>query len=220
MHNVEVTIPPVTHEEYHSPNVKMLKYAQKLNKPETQAATEARILKILDSLDLEPLSEEERNHVIKIVTKFTNQFHLPDDPISFMDLIQHKINTNGALPVNIKQFRHPPNIRDEIQRQVKELLEKDIIQESESPYNSPVFLVPKKTGPDDKKKMRLVLDYRKLNEQTVSDVFPLPHITEILEQLGRAKYFTTLDINSGFHQIPMAPEDCEKTAFSTPYGKF
>lgn len=143
LHNVDLTIPPVTLEEYYTPNVKMLIYAQKLNKPETQQATEARVLRIIESLNLEPLSEEERSHVIKIVAKFPNQFHLPDDPISFTDLIQHKINTNGAPPVNVKQFRHPPNIRDEIQRQVKELLEKDIIQESESPYNSPVFLVPK-----------------------------------------------------------------------------
>ena len=81
-------------------------------------------------------------------------------------------------------------------------------------------MVPKNPGPDGKKRMRLVLDFRRLNKQTVSDVFPLPKITKILEQLGKANYFTPLDIFSGFYQIQIAPEDCEKTAFSTPYGKY
>ncbi|XP_033363072.1 uncharacterized protein LOC117241209 [Bombus vosnesenskii] len=70
------------------------------------------------------------------------------------------------------------------------------------------------------KRWRLVIDYRKLNDKTIGDAFPLPNITEILDQLGSAKYFSTFDLASGFHQIRMSQEDAHKTAFSTPYGHF
>lgn len=71
-----------------------------------------------------------------------------------------------------------------------------------------------------KPKLRIVIDFRKLNDLTIGDSFPLPNIEEILDQLGNAKYFTTLDLASGYHQIPMAERDKPKTAFSTPYGHY
>jgi len=66
----------------------------------------------------------------------------------------------------------------------------------------------------------MVIDYRTLNEKTIGDAYPLPNITDILDQLGNAKYFSVLDLASGFHQIPMDPKDAPKTAFSTPYGHY
>jgi hypothetical protein len=69
-----------------------------------------------------------------------------------------------------------------------------------------------------KQKFRLVLDYRKLNEKTVGDAYPLPDITEILDKLGQAKYFSSLDLAMGYHQIEMEPNDIDKTAFSTKQG--
>lgn len=71
-----------------------------------------------------------------------------------------------------------------------------------------------------KTKLRIVIDFRKLNNLTIGDSFPLPNITDILDQLGNAKYFTTLDLASGYHQIPMAEGDKQKTAFSTPHGHY
>lgn len=70
------------------------------------------------------------------------------------------------------------------------------------------------------KKWRIVIDYRKLNAVTINDKFPIPNIDGILEKLGRAQYFTTLDLAKGFHQIPMSKEDQKKTAFSTPFGHY
>lgn len=64
------------------------------------------------------------------------------------------------------------------------------------------------------------MDYRKLNDVTVGDLFPLPNITENLEQLGSSKYFTTIDLASGFHQIQVEPDDKCNTAFSTPLGHY
>lgn len=83
------------------------------------------------------------------------------------------------------------------------MLDQGILEESSSPYNSPLWIVPKKLDNSKIKKWRIVIDYRKLNAVTISDKFPIPNIDGILEKLGKAQYFTTLDLAKGFHQIPM-----------------
>jgi len=98
------------------------------------------------------------------------------------------------------------------------LLQEGIIEESSSPWNSPILVVPKKADASGQRKFRLVVDYRKLNEKTVGNAYPLPDITEILDQLGQAKYFSCLDLAMGYHQIDMDPQDIDKTAFSTKEG--
>jgi len=100
------------------------------------------------------------------------------------------------------------------------MLDDDIICPSTSQWNAPLLVVPKKTDASGKQKLRIVIDFRKLNDLTIGDSFPLPNITDILDQLGNAKYFSTLDLASGYHQIPMREEHKRKTAFSTPYGHF
>ena len=99
-------------------------------------------------------------------------------------------------------------------------MENDIIEPSSSPFNSPLWIVPKKADSQETVKWRTVIDYRALNEKTISDSYPLPNITDILDQLGEAKYFSTLDLASGFHQISMDPTSKSKTAFSTPFGYY
>ena len=79
-------------------------------------------------------------------------------------------------------------LHQEVREQVDKLLKDSVILPSDSPYHSPLCIVPKKPGPDGKKKYRLVIDYRELNEKTVPDAYPLPNITEILEQVGGAKF--------------------------------
>ena len=100
------------------------------------------------------------------------------------------------------------------------MLKDGIISASISQWNAPLLVVPKKADASGKPRLRVVVDFRKLNELTIGDSFPLPNITDILDQLGNAKYFTTLDLASGYHQIPMAERDKDKTAFSTPYGHY
>ena len=95
-----------------------------------------------------------------------------------------------------------------------------LLKPSQSPYNTPVWIVPKKLDSHGNRKWRMVLDFRKLNEKTIGDAYPLPNIIDILDQLGSAQYFSVFDIASGFHQIKMSPEDSHKTAFSTPYGHY
>ena len=86
---------------------------------------------------------------------------------------------------------------------------------SSSPYGAPILFAKKKDG-----KLRMCIDYRKLNENTVKDSFPLPRIDELLTRLHGAKCFSKLDLRDGYHQLEMAPQDREKTAFTTRYGTY
>ncbi len=94
------------------------------------------------------------------------------------------------------------------------MLEQGVIQHSASPWNSPLFLAPKKDG-----QYRPVIDFRRVNEVTEDDRYPLPVICELLQSLGQGnKIFSSLDLLSGYWQVPMAPKSREITAFSTPTG--
>lgn len=81
-------------------------------------------------------------------------------------------------------------------------------------------MVPKKPDANGKPQFRVCVDFRRLNELTIGDAFPIPRIDEILDQLGRSRYYTTLDLASGYHQVPIRPQDREKTGFSTDKGHF
>jgi hypothetical protein len=89
-----------------------------------------------------------------------------------------------------------------------------------SEWNFPLVIVPKKIDATGKRKWRICVDFRKLNEVSVGGSFPLPNIQDILDKVGKARYFTALDCASGFHQIPIRKEDRCKTAFSTITGHF
>jgi hypothetical protein len=121
----------------------------------------------------------------------------------------------GATPVNSRPYRYSPLHKNEIEKQVKELLEAGLITHSTSPFASPVLLVQKKDG-----SWRFCIDYRKLSSITVKNRFPMPVIEEILEELAGAKYFTKLDMRSGYHQVRMSEQDEFKTAFKTHHGHF
>lgn len=162
----------------------------------------------------------ERNDLWKILDSFQDVYYLPGDTLPMTELTEHAINTTDDIPVHQKQYRYPPALHDEILRQANEMLEKEIIQESRSPYNSPIWVVPKKSDASGKKKWRVVVDFRKLNSKTIHDSYPIPNISEILDQLGNARYFSAFDLASGFHQIAMKKKDRWKTAFSTPHGHF
>ena len=99
------------------------------------------------------------------------------------------------------------------------MLNKGVIAPSDSPLATLVVLVQNRS-PDGEVKYRFCTEFRGLNAVTRVDAYPLPLIQETLEQLGRSHYFSTLDLASGYHQIPIAPEDQEKTAFTTEGGHF
>lgn len=98
---------------------------------------------------------------------------------------------------------------------VEELLQNDIIQESNSDFASPILMVKKKTG-----EQRLCVDFRALNNKTKKDCFPLPLIEDQLNNLSGNRYFTSLDLSSGYYHIPMAQKSRQYTGFVTPDGHY
>jgi hypothetical protein len=174
---------------------------------------------VLKRLRLEHLNEEERRDIEKTCLDYQDIFHLPGETLSSTKVVQHEIRLEpGTEPVNIRPYRLPESQKFEVRRQVEELKKGGIITESSSPWNSPLLIVGKKEDATGEKRWRLVIDYRKLNEKTVGDAYPLPDVTEILDQLGQSKYFSCIDMVMGYHQIEMASDDRAKTAFSTKEG--
>lgn len=126
--------------------------------------------------------------------KFPKLFHQEGKNLTFINLVKHKIQTTDEIPLHTKPFRNSPVERQEIQRQINKLLDQDIIRHSHSPWSAPIFIVSKKPDAANNKKWRLIIDYRKLNEKTIKDKYPMPNITDVLDRIGRAKYFTALDL--------------------------
>lgn len=178
-------------------------------------------LKLLsENTRLSHVPRPEREKLWEIISAYEDIFLLPEDALPPTKLTYHSINTSDETPIHVKQYRYPPIHKEEIEKQMRELLVKGIIQPSDSPYNFPLWVVPKKTDASGKTKWRVVVDFRKLNEKTQQDAYPLPNIDEILDQLGGARYFSAFDLASGFHQIPLNTEHTKKTAFSTPNGHY
>lgn len=161
-----------------------------------------------------------REPIEKMLLYYIDVFNLESDLLPCTDLSKHTITLKENKIINTKSYRPPECHKEEITRQMNEMLKKGIIEPSDSPYNSPVWVVPKKMDASGKQKWRIVIDFRKLNELTDQDAYPLPDIDDILSQLGNAKFFSALDLSSGFHQIPMDKQSKKYTAFSTPQGHY
>jgi hypothetical protein len=129
--------------------------------------------------------------------------------------ISHVIDTGDATPINRQPYKMSPRELDEVRKQLKELLDLGLIRPSVSPWGAPVLFVRKKDG-----SMRMCIDYRALNNVTKRNTCPLPRIDECLERLGGARFFSSIDLRSGYHQVRIREEDIPKTAFNTRYGSF
>ena len=129
--------------------------------------------------------------------------------------LHHAIHTGYAPPIRQPVRRIPPFRRQEVQKLLGEMLAKDVIQRSTSPWASPIVLVKKKDGPT-----RFCVDYLKLNEVTRKDAYPLPRIDATLDTLVGSRWFSTLDLLSGYWQVEVAERDQPKTAFCTTEGLF
>ena len=130
--------------------------------------------------------------------------------------VEMRIETVSTVPpISQKPFRANPIISTDMRRAVEDLVSQGLVKKSSSPWSSPSFFVEKKDGT-----RRLVIDYRRLNEVTVGDEYRPPRIDDIIHRMLGAKFFSSLDLVSGFYQIPIRAEDRVKTAFCTPFGLF
>ena len=156
------------------------------------------------------VSKEEMQQLYDTLEGFHDIFSIEDDKRGETNLVEFNIDTGESPP--IKQAAHivPYAARQEIAAQLSKMQDGGVIQPSKSSWASPVVLVRKRDG-----SLRFCVDYRALNSVTKPDVFPLPRIDDLLDKLGKAKYFTTLDLKSGYWQIKMDSSSQEKTAFAT-----
>ncbi|OWB76130.1 hypothetical protein B5S32_g280 [[Candida] boidinii] len=171
----------------------------------------------LETIDIEKKLADSDQKTSELIDKFGDVITQKD----FQEVppnkdVKHKIilfeNTD---PVWRNQYRLGRKEQEELQIQIADLLEKEFIEASTSPFNSPVLFVKKKDGT-----YRLCIDYRALNNKTIKNKFPLPFIEDILDRVSRAKIFSKLDLMSGYHQVQIAEADRYKTAFSTLHGHY
>ena len=161
------------------------------------------------------LIQEQRQELIDFLGEHHAAFALEDHERGETDLVEFTIETGDADPQRCAPCRMPFAVREEVARQLRKMQEAHIIQPSTSPWASPVVMVRKKDGSH-----RFCVDYQRLNAVTKADTYPLPRIDDLLDQLGQCKYFSTLDLASGYWQIKVATESQEKTAFVTPQGLY
>lgn len=169
---------------------------------------------------MDHMTKEQKMELYQIVKEHKKLFSEPDTKLTYTTIVKGDIRTSSDEPVYSKHYPYPMALKSEVEKQIKELLENDIIRPSRSPYNSPIWVVPKKLDASGEKKYRVVIDYRKLNAITIADKYPIPEIDKVLIQLGNSKIFSVLDLQSGFHQIPLRDRDIEKTAFSINNAKY
>ncbi|MEW8546122.1 MAG: reverse transcriptase domain-containing protein [Candidatus Thiodiazotropha sp.] len=189
-------------------------YTTNSAKSHTNGANENFDFKISDK----GLSETERSELLQFLKRNADVFSTSLQDLGRTDLYQHSIETDPtAPPVHLPFYRQAPHVREEIQKQVDDMLADGIIEPSSSIWNSPVVLVRKKNNT-----FRFAVDYRKLNKITLSISHPLPRLECVFDTIGQAdaKIFSTLDLASGFWQIPMDPETRHKAAFITHNGVY
>ena len=164
------------------------------------------------------LSEDEKITLKKFLLQNKDVFSSSLADIGKSHLYQHRIETfPDSPPVRTQFYRQPPHLKAETDRQVNEMLEHGIIQQSNSLYNSPVVLVKKKDN-----SWRFAVDYRKLNKITIPISHPIPRLDDVFDAIGEshASVFSILDLNSAYFQIELDPETRHKSAFVTHDGVY
>jgi hypothetical protein len=154
--------------------------------------------------------------VDKLLTEYKDVF--PDDLPGLPPEreVDHQIDLKpGTAPTSRAPYRLGLDELEELKKQLQDLVDKGFIRPSTSPFGAPILFVKKKDGT-----LRMCMDYRALNENTIKNKYPLPNVDDLLDQLSGARYFSKIDLRSGYHQIRIAAGDEHKTAFRTRYGHY
>ena len=163
------------------------------------------------------LTCNEKERLMALLHEYSDCFSNSLSDIGKTSLLSSTIETKDEIPVRSRPYKTSPEMKAAIEEKVQELLDSDIIEYSNSNYSSPMLLVKKPNGT-----YRLVVDYRKLNEKIKDVAFPLPLISDIVDQIGtnKSKYFSTLDLSNSFFQIRLIPSARHKSAFICHHGLF
>lgn len=167
------------------------------------------------NLDKVDATDQEKRSIELLFHRYHDVFSKSDLDTGFTDTVKHKITLTDGVSVNLPYRRIPPTQFEEVKQHIRELLHRDIIRESTSAYASPIVIVRKKNG-----ELRLCVDYRKLNSKTIKDAYPLPRVEESFDTLCGSRYFSTMDLTSGYNQVAVEENDKHKTAFTTPFGLY
>ncbi len=159
------------------------------------------------------LEETQAIEVARLLSQYADVFAKSPDDLGLTTLVEHQIKLDDATPIKQRARRKPMLMREEERRHVEDLLQRGLIEPSDSPWASPTVLVKKKNG-----STRFCVDYRKVNERTIKDSYPLPLIGDALDCLEGAKWFSTLDLASGYWQVPISETSKPITAFVTEAG--
>ena len=172
---------------------------------------ESRKFPVVD-LSKSNLSKEEKDQLQEILVHYSDVMAQYEYDIGKTAVVKHSIPLIDDQPIKQRAYRIPYTQQEEVQKKIQEMAEHNIIRKSSSPWSSPIVIVKKKDGA-----MRMCIDFRKLNEVTRKDTYPLPRIDSMLDKLGQSTIFTTLDLQSGYWQIEVEEEDKPKTAFTTGF---
>lgn len=182
---------------------------------------EERTSYLMNRLNKNKIGEQFLHIIEHLIRENSDVFYIEGDIFIPTDVYKHRIviKPNSQI-AHVKQFRLPQCDRLEINRQVKELLDNGIIEESRSPFNAPVFLVDKATTSDGTKSKRIVQDFKALNAISKEQFFNIPLIDDVINQLHGAQIFTSLDVRAAFNSVMLHEDSRELTAFSTNMGHF
>lgn len=172
-------------------------------------------LKDLYKRSVAGLTADNAKAVKDLLLRYSHLFAANDADLGRTKVIEHTIDTGTATPIKQHARRIPNHMQAEADQHVNDILKRGVIEVCSSPWSSPVVLVKKKDGTT-----RFCVDYRRLNNVTIKDAYPLPRIDDSLDQLSGTKFFSTLDLNAGYWQVEMADKDRAKTAFVTRNGLY
>ena len=161
------------------------------------------------------LQSGEREVLNTLLLEYNDIFSKDPSDIGRTDLVRHGINTGNEAAIKQNPRRIPLHKKNEVKELIHDMLEREVIRPSSSPWSSPIVLVKKKDN-----STRFCVDFRKVNEITKKDAYPIPRIDDTFDTLSGARFFSCVDMANGYWQVEVEENDKEKTAFSTPYGLY
>jgi hypothetical protein len=194
-------------------NIMEFKYND--NSYEIKTIEENEIKEFAESLKIGNISEKRKKIFRELIEEFKEICALNNTKLGETNVVKHQINTGNNEPIAMKPYKADIEKRKIIKDEIEKMEKAGIIRKGYGPWASPVVIVGKKDG-----SKRFCIDYRKINNITITDAHPLPRIDDLLEQMRMAKWFTTMDLASGYWQIAMEEEDKVKTAFTCPFGLY